>query len=150
LGLETDLESDVAPLNHIVADLLAVTDQVRVMRDPTRGGVATTLNEIARQSQVAIVLDERTLPVRQAVKAACEMLGFDPLYIANEGKFLAVVGREEADKALAALRAHPYGRDAAIIGEVRADPKGRVLMKTAIGSTRVVDVLAGEMLPRIC
>jgi hydrogenase expression/formation protein HypE len=150
LGFETAVTSDVAPLNHLVAGLLAATEQVHVMRDPTRGGVATALNEIARQSQVGIVLEEKALPIRPAVKAACEMLGFDPLYIANEGKFLAVVGREDAEKALAVLRAHPYGQDAAVIGEVRADPKGRVLMKTAIGSTRIVDVLAGEMLPRIC
>jgi hydrogenase expression/formation protein HypE len=150
LGFETAVTSDVAPLNHLVAELLAATNQIRVMRDPTRGGVATSLNEIARQSQVGIILQEKALPTLPAVQAACEMLGFDPLYIANEGKFLVVVGKEEADKALAVLRAHPYGRDAAVIGEVTAAPKGRVLLKTSLGSSRIVDVLAGEMLPRIC
>ena len=150
LGFETAVTSDVAPLNHLVADLLEATGQVHVMRDPTRGGVATALNEIAHQSQVGIVLHEQALPVRPAVKAACEMLGFDPLYIANEGKFLVIVGPDDAEKAVATLRAHPYGQDAVIIGEVRADPPGRVLMKTTLGTTRIVDLLAGELLPRIC
>ncbi len=150
LGFETDVQSDCAPLNGLIADLLAVCPDVHVLRDPTRGGVATTLNEIARQSQLCITLFEKSLPVRPAVASVCEMLGFDPLYVANEGKVLVVLPRESAEKALAALRASKYGAEAVLIGEVSAAPQGRVLMKTAFGSTRVVDMLAGEMLPRIC
>lgn len=150
LGFETDIQSDCAPLNGLIADLLAACPDVHVLRDPTRGGVATTLNEIARQSGVGITLFEKTLPVRPAVAAVCEMLGFDPLYVANEGKVLIVLPRESADRALAALRASKYGAEAVLIGEVSESPQGRVLMKTALGSTRVVDMLAGEMLPRIC
>lgn len=150
LGFEADVPSDIAPLNHLVAAILNVSDQVHVLRDPTRGGVATTLNEIARQSRVGIVIDEKSIPVRPAVAAACELLGFDPLYVANEGKVLVIVAREDADKVLSKMRAMRYGEDAVAIGEVRAEPPNRVLMKTRIGSTRVVDVLMGEMLPRIC
>jgi hydrogenase expression/formation protein HypE len=150
LGFEAEVQSDVAPLNHLVAAMLKASRQVHVLRDPTRGGVATTLNEIARQSGVGIVLDETRLPVRPAVGAACEMLGFDPLYVASEGKLLALVGREDADKVLAAMKATRYGEEAVVVGEVRPEPPGRVLLKTALGSHRVVDVLAGEMLPRIC
>jgi hydrogenase expression/formation protein HypE len=150
LGFEADLQSDVAPLNHLVTAMLEASDHVHVLRDPTRGGLATTLNEIARQSQVAILLDERRIPARPAVAAACEMLGFDPLYIANEGKLVAIVGHEDAEKVLGVMRATRYGEEAVVIGEVREAPKDRVLMKTSIGSTRVVDVLMGEMLPRIC
>jgi len=150
LGLETDIQSDVAPLNHLVRAMLETSDEIHVLRDPTRGGVASTLNEIARQSGVSITLQETALPVRPAVRAACEMLGFDPLYIANEGRLLAIVGREDAQAVLAAMRSTRYGEEAAIIGEVGAAPAGRVLLKTAIGSTRIVDVLMGEMLPRIC
>jgi hydrogenase expression/formation protein HypE len=150
LGLETDLESDVAPLNHLVAAILAASERVNVLRDPTRGGVASTLNEIARQSEISIVLYEDKIPVRPSVRSACELLGFDPLYVANEGKLLAIVGREDAEAVLAAMRGARYGEEAVIVGEVKAEPRGRVLMKTAIGSLRVVDTLAGEMLPRIC
>lgn len=150
LGFEADVRSDVAPLNHLVAAMLAAGGRIHVLRDPTRGGVASTLNEIARQSDVGIVLQEETLPVRPSVMAACEMLGFDPLYIANEGKLLAIVAPQDADKILAAMRQNPYGAEAVIIGRVAAKPKGRVLLKTTIGSLRVVDTLAGEMLPRIC
>ena len=150
LGFESDIQSDVAPLNHLIAAILDVSDQVHVLRDPTRGGVATTLNEIARQSHVGIVLDEACLPVHPAVGAACELLGFDPLYVANEGKVIVVVARADADKVLRTLRATRYGEEAVVIGEVRADPPDRVLLKTRLGSTRVVDVLMGEMLPRIC
>ena len=123
---------------------------IHVLRDPTRGGLATSLNEIARQSQVGIIIHEDEIPVRPAVAAACEMLGFDPLYVANEGKLIAIVHRESVEGILAAMQATRYGEEAVIIGEVQAAPRGRVLMKTAIGSTRVVDTLAGEMLPRIC
>ncbi len=150
LGFETDIQSDCAPLNGLVADLLSACPDVHVLRDPTRGGVATTLNEIAKQSSVGITLFEKTLPVRSAVAAVCEMLGFDPLYVANEGKVLVILPRESAERALSAMRASKYGGEAALIGEVSESPVGRVLMKTAIGATRVVDMLAGEMLPRIC
>jgi hydrogenase expression/formation protein HypE len=150
LGFETDVESDCAPLNGLIADILTASPNVHVLRDPTRGGVATTLNEIARQSGVCITLNESALPVRPQVAAACEMLGFDPLYIANEGRVLVVLPRAEADAALKAMRAAKYGAEAVVIGEVSAAPQGRVLLKTAYGSTRVVDMLAGEMLPRIC
>ena len=149
LGFEAAVESDVAPLNRLAAAALQAGD-VRVMRDPTRGGVASTLNEIARQSGVAIVLDEAALPVRPAVAAACEMLGFDPLYIANEGRLLVIVGRDEVDAVLAAMRAAPYGTETVVVGEVRAEPARRVLLRTALGSLRIVDMLAGELLPRIC
>ncbi len=150
LGFEAEVESDVAPLNHLVAAACAAGRGVHVLRDPTRGGAATTLNEIARQSGVCIMLDESAIPVRPAVNAACELLGFDPLYIANEGKVLVIVAPEDADSVLQAMRATRYGEDAVMIGEVRAGPQGRVLMKTRLRSTRVVDMLPGEMLPRIC
>jgi hydrogenase expression/formation protein HypE len=150
LGFDADVQSDVAPLNHLVAAMLAACDQIHVLRDPTRGGVATTLNEIAKQSNVGITLFEKSLPVRPAVQAACEMLGFDPLYIANEGKLLTIVGRAEADRVLAVMRQTRYGEESVIIGEVQTTSPGRVLLKTAIGSHRIVDVLLGELLPRIC
>lgn len=150
LGFKTDIQSDCAPLNGLIADLLAACPDVHVLRDPTRGGAATTLNEIARQSGVCITLFENTLPVRPAVAAVCEMLGFDPLYVANEGKVLVILPRASADRALTALKASKYGAEAALIGEVTEAPPGHVLMKTLLGSTRVVDMLAGEMLPRIC
>jgi hydrogenase expression/formation protein HypE len=150
LGFEADVQSDIAPLNHLIAAIVAASDRVHVLRDPTRGGVATTLNEIARQSRVCIVIGEESIPVRPAVAAACEMLGFDPLYVANEGKAIVIVAREDADKVLSAMHTARYGEQAVIVGEVRAEPANRVLMKTRIGSTRVVDVLIGEMLPRIC
>lgn len=150
LGFDADVVSDVAPLNHLVAAMLATGADIHVMRDPTRGGAATTLNEIARQSDVAILLDESAIPVRLPVAAACEMLGFDPLYIANEGKLLAFVAPDGAEAVLSAMRQTRYGEDAVIIGRVAASPQGRVLLKTNYGSTRVVDMLAGEMLPRIC
>jgi len=150
LGFQSSLQSDVAPLNHLIDAMLDASNNVHVLRDPTRGGLATTLNEIATQSNVGILLDEETIPVHPEVGAACEMLGFDPLYIANEGKLVTMVAREDAQSVLKAMRATRYGEDAVIIGEVTADPRGRVLLKTALGSTRIVDMLAGEMLPRIC
>ena len=122
---------------------------MHVLRDATRGGVATTLNEIARQSRAGIVINEESMPVCPTVAAACEMLGFDPLYVANEGKVIVMVARADADKVLRVLRSTRYGEEAVVIGEVRAEPPNRVLMKTRITSTRVVDVLMGEMLPRI-
>lgn len=150
LAFETELESDIAPLNHLVEAMFAVSAEIHVLRDPTRGGLATTLNEIARQSGVAILLEERAIPVRPEVQAACELLGFDPLYVANEGKLVAIVSAEASEVILDAMRQSPYGISACRIGEVKEGPEGRVLMRTAIGATRVVDILAGEMLPRIC
>jgi len=150
LGFEAMIESDVAPLNGMIADIVMASDHVHVLRDPTRGGVATTLNEIAQQSNVSIMLSENTIPVNTAVKSACEMLGFDPLYIANEGKLIVIVSEEDAPKIMDTMHKHRYGKNATIIGEVTEEPAGRVLMKTIIGSHRVVDTLAGEMLPRIC
>ena len=156
LAFQTEVRSDVAPLNGLVAALLeagrgaGLPSPVHVLRDPTRGGLATTLNEIARQSGVAVRLDESSIPVRPQVRVACEMLGFDPLYVANEGKLIALVDARFAQQALACFRSHPLGSEAAIIGEVSAAPAGRVLLKTRIGGTRIVDMLTGEMLPRIC
>ncbi len=150
LGFQSSLQSDVAPLNHLIAAMLDASPNIHVLRDPTRGGLATTLNEIAAQSNAGILLREETIPVHTEVNAACEMLGFDPLYVANEGKLAAIVPKEEADKVLAVMKSTKYGEGAVVIGEVVAEPKGRVLLKTVLGSTRVVDMLAGEMLPRIC
>ena len=150
IGFETELKSDVAPLNKLVAAMIKASPRIHVLRDPTRGGVATSLNEIVHQSQVGIVLDESKIPVRSAVRAACEMLGFDPLYIANEGKLLAIVEADDSEKVLRAMRSAPYGEEATLIGEVKAEPRGRVLLRTAMGSHRIVDVLMGELLPRIC
>jgi hydrogenase expression/formation protein HypE len=150
LEFESTIRSDIAPLNGLVEAMFRVASSIHVLRDPTRGGVATALNEIAQQSQVSIRLEEALIPVDTAVLAACEMLGFDPLYLANEGKLLAIVAPEVADKVLGAMRSHPYGEGAQRIGVVASDHPGRVLMNTLIGSTRIVDVLSGEMLPRIC
>jgi hydrogenase expression/formation protein HypE len=150
LAFETQVESDVAPLNHMIQEILAVAPNVHVLRDPTRGGLATTLNEIAEQSQVNITIEEKTIPVKPAVQTACEMLGFDPLYVANEGKLIVIVPENEADAALVAMKSNVYGKDACRIGRIMESPAGRVLLKTQIGATRVLDVMAGEMLPRIC
>jgi hydrogenase expression/formation protein HypE len=150
LDLEADLASDTAPLHELAAGLLELGDAVRWLRDPTRGGLATTLNELVEGAGASVVLDETALPVRPAVAGACEILGIDPLYVANEGKLVAVVAPEVANAALAALRAHPLGREAALVGEVRADPDPLVLLDTALGGTRIVDMLVGDPLPRIC
>jgi hydrogenase expression/formation protein HypE len=150
LGFETSLQSDVAPLNHLVAAMLQVCPGIHVLRDPTRGGLATTLNEIAMQSGAGILIHEMAIPVRPEVAAACEMLGFDPLYVANEGKLVAIVPRREAEAVMEIMQRTRYGEAAVMIGEVVAEPAGRVLMKTRLGTTRIVDRLAGEMLPRIC
>lgn len=151
-GLEfsTRLESDCAPLNDLVARMLEVSQDVHCLRDPTRGGLSTTLNELARQSKVAIWIEESRIPVKEEVRGACELLGLDPFILANEGKLIAIVGAAEAEKILAAMKAHPLGRDAALIGEVREEPAERVILRTSIGSTRIVDMLVGEPLPRIC
>jgi hydrogenase expression/formation protein HypE len=150
LGFETGVQSDAAPLNGLIEAVLKAAPRTHVLRDPTRGGLATTLNEIARQSQVNILIQETAIPILPAVRAVCEMLGFDPLYVANEGKVIVIVPADEADAALSAMRKHPYGQNAARIGVVEAAPAGRVLLKTPIGGTRILDMLAGEMLPRIC
>lgn len=149
LQFETDLQSDVAPLNHLVAAMMAA-GEIHVLRDPTRGGVATTLNEIASQSKVGIELLETALPVKPQVRAACEMLGFDPLNIANEGKLLAIVKAADAESILSAMRNTKYGEEACIIGKVIETKNPQVRLRTAIGGTRLIDMLPGEMLPRIC
>ncbi|MGH3327832.1 MAG: hydrogenase expression/formation protein HypE [Streptomycetales bacterium] len=150
LDIDTDLTSDTAPLAEPVARLLAATSGLRCLRDATRGGVATICNEIARASETAVVLDENAIPMRPEVRGASEILGIDPLYVACEGRFVAVVDGPEAEAALQALRSRPLGRDAALIGHVRDDPPGLVLLKTEFGGTRIVDVLIGDPLPRIC
>lgn len=150
LGFETEILSDSAALHTLVAALVAAVPGVRVLRDPTRGGLAATLNEITHQSGVGIVLKEAAIPVREPVRGACELLGLDPLYVANEGKMIAIVPPEDAEAALAALRAHPLGAEAAIIGTVIEDDHAFVQMETSFGGKRVVDWLAGDQLPRIC
>lgn len=150
LAFESPIESDTAALHELVAALLATGVAVRTLRDPTRGGLATTLNEIARQSGVGMLLDETAIPVKPAVAAACEFLGLDPLYVANEGKLVAIVAADDAERALAALRAHPLGAGAVRIGRVQADEHHFVQMTTAMGGRRIVDWLTGEQLPRIC
>jgi hydrogenase expression/formation protein HypE len=150
LRLNLDLKSDAAPLNHLVAEMLKDRTGVHVLRDPTRGGIAATLNEIARQSRVGVKLYEREIPVGDSVQAACEILGLDPLCVANEGKLLAFCAAEEAGDVLAVMRGCTYGEGARIIGEVTAQPEGKVYMETLIGGRRIVDMPAGELLPRIC
>jgi len=150
LGFETEILSDSAALNGIVADIIAVAPGIKVLRDPTRGGLATVLNEIAIQSDVGITVKEDALPIRPEVKGACELLGLDPLYVANEGKLVAIVAPEDADAVLAAMKAHPLGKQAAIIGEITEDDHNFVQMVTGFGGSRIIDWLAGEQLPRIC
>jgi hydrogenase expression/formation protein HypE len=151
LEIETDVQSDTAPLHTLVASLLqAAGDGVHCLKDPTRGGVATALNEMALGSAVSIALDEHAVPVHPEVRGACEILGLDPLTIANEGKLLAIVAPEVEEKALAAMRAHPLGREAVVIGIVQAEPAGLVFLRTDIGGMRVLDMLVGDPLPRIC
>ncbi len=150
LSFSTQLESDCAPLGSLVAEMLAASPNIHCLRDPTRGGLATSLNELAKQSKVGIRIEEEKIPVREEVLAACEMLGFDPLYIANEGKLVAIVPAEDAGKVLKAMRGNHYGKGAAIIGEVRGEHPGRVVMKTCLGASRIVDMLVGDLLPRIC
>jgi len=150
LGFDSQIRSDVAPLNHMIESLLNEIPEVHVLRDPTRGGLATTLKEIACQSQVCIQLDEDAIPIKPEVKVACEMLGFDPLYLANEGKVIVILPEENADQALEILRISPYGTVATRIGVVNSKAPGTVLLNTAFGSTRILDLLSGEILPRIC
>jgi hydrogenase expression/formation protein HypE len=150
LELETDLTSDTAALWSLVKDMLGVSTDIHCLRDPTRGGVATTLNEIALSSEVCIALEESQIPVRDEVRGACEILGLDPLYVANEGKLVGIVAAPVAERLVEQMHQHPLGREARIIGEVQAEPQGIVILKTAFGGTRIVDMLVGEQLPRIC
>lgn len=150
LEFETEIASDTAPLNDLVQKILSVSRDIHVFRDPTRGGITSALSEIAGQANVGIRLHEASIPISEEVKGACEILGLDPLYVANEGKLLAFVPPDKSEAVLAAIRLHPLGQEAAIIGEVVAGHPGYVMMKTRVGGTRVVDMLSGEQLPRIC
>jgi len=150
LEFETTIQSDSAPLHTLVRDMLAATHAIRCMRDPTRGGVSSTLNEIAQQSQVGIELEERSILVREEVRGACEMLGLDPLYVANEGKLIAIAAPAVAQDLLQTMRKHPLGANAQIIGTVQQEHAGLVTMRTPLRTTRIVDMLAGDQLPRIC
>ncbi len=150
LKFEVPVESDCAPLNKLVAQMLNSSPRIHCLRDPTRGGLATTLNEFAQQSNIGITIEENKIPIKEGVKAACELLGFDPVYVANEGKLVAIVEPVDADKILAQMKQNNYGRDAAIIGEVTNEHSRRVVMRTKLGHSRIVDMLSGELLPRIC
>jgi hydrogenase expression/formation protein HypE len=150
ISFSTTLESDCAPLSGLVTKMLNASRQIRCMRDPTRGGLVTSLNEIAGQSRVSIRIDEEKIPMREEVLSACEMLGLDPLHVANEGKLVAIVPPEDADKVLSAMRDHSLGECAAVIGEVSAEHPGRVVMKTFLGTSRIIDMPTGDLLPRIC
>lgn len=150
LRFKVPVESDCAPLNSLVEAMLQEAGAIRAMRDPTRGGLATTLNELAHQSGVSIRIDEGSIPLRESVASACAMLGLDPLYVANEGKLIAIVTDEKAERVLDLMKQNRYGQQAAIIGEVRAENPGRVVLRTRLGTTRIVEMLSGELLPRIC
>ncbi len=150
LEFETTIVSDSAALHTLAADMLQASDQIRCMRDPTRGGLSSTCNEIAAQSRVGIELQEQSIPVKEQVRGACELLGLDPLYVANEGKLVAIVGARDAERVLATMRRHPLGREAQIIGAVSGNDPGLVTMETVLGTQRIVDMLSGDQLPRIC
>jgi hydrogenase expression/formation protein HypE len=151
IAFKTTVESDSAPLNWMITELVSSLGQdIHVLRDPTRGGLATVLSEIAGQSNVGVSINETAIPVKEAVKGACELLGYDPLYLANEGKLVAVMASDAADRALEIMKRSQYGKDACFIGEVTGENKGKVILKTAMGGSRLVDKLSGEMLPRIC
>lgn len=150
LAIDADIASDTAPVHELVETLLEAAPSTRWMRDATRGGVGTVCNELAKDSAFAVILDEARLPVTPPVLGACDMLGIDPLYVANEGKFLAVVAPDEADAAVAALRCHPQGENATLVGEIVPEPHGIVALRTAFGGSRIVDMLVGDPLPRIC
>jgi len=150
LRFSVPVQSDCAPLNSLVAQMLEASPNIHCLRDPTRGGLASTLNELARQSHVGIAVEEERIPVREEVTAACELLGFDPLHVANEGKLVAIVSPDDAAMVLARMKDTKYGANAAIIGEVSNRHPGRVVMKTRLGPSRIVDMLSGELLPRIC
>lgn len=150
LRFSVPVKSDCAPLNKLVAQMLEASPRIHCLRDPTRGGLATTLNELAHQSHVGIIIEEDRIPVAEGVRAACELLGFDPIYVANEGKLVAIVDPGDADIVLARMKQNKYGKDAAIIGEITGAHSSRVIMKTKLGPSRIVDMLSGELLPRIC
>lgn len=150
MDFHTELESDCAPLNRLIHEVLEVSKDVRVLRDPTRGGLATTLNEIAGQSECGMVISQEKLPQKQEVKGLCEALGLDPLYMANEGKVIVIAGEEDSEKILEVMRKNPRGRDSQIIGEVVRDEKSMVYLETGFGGKRIVNIPAGELLPRIC
>jgi len=150
LKFSVPVQSDCAPLNKLVSHMLEASPQIHSLRDPTRGGLATTLNEFAKQSKAGIKIEEEKIPIHDGVRAACELLGFDPLYVANEGKLVAIVAPSDAEKVLAKMKRNQYGAEAAIIGEVTDEHKGKVIMKTRLGASRIVDMLSGELLPRIC
>ena len=150
LKFSVPVQSDCTPLNKLVSQMLEASPLIHCLRDPTRGGLATTLNEFARQSGVGIKIEEEKIPVRDGVRAACELLGFDPLYVANEGKLVAIVTPDDAKKILAKMKRNKYSAEAAIIGEVTDEHKGKVILKTRLGASRIVDMLSGELLPRIC
>ncbi|MFV8165028.1 hydrogenase expression/formation protein HypE [Mycobacterium sp. 134] len=150
LAIDADIASDTAPLHELVEILLAAAPSTRWMRDATRGGVGTVCNELAKDSPFAVILDEDRIPIEPQVAGACDLLGIDPLYVANEGKFLAIVPADEADAAVTALRAHPQGARATVVGEIVAEPPGIVALRTAFGGSRIVDMLVGDPLPRIC
>ena len=150
LEFESTIRSDSAPLHGLVSRMLHATGEIRCMRDPTRGGLASALNEIAAQSQLGIELDEASIPVREQVRAACELLGFDPMYVANEGKLIAIVAPEAEQPVLQAMRGHELGRESRAIGTVQREHAGLVTLRTPLGTTRILDMLAGDQLPRIC
>ena len=150
LKFSAPVKSDCAPLNQLVSEMLSVSRQIHSLRDPTRGGLATTLNEFAEQSNVGITIEEDRIPIHDGVRGACELLGLDPLYVANEGKLIAVVARNDAGKILTKIKRNKYGAEAAIIGEVTDQHKGKVILKTRLGASRILDMLSGELLPRIC
>ena len=150
LGLSANIHSDVAPLNHLIKVITDATSSIHVLRDPTRGGLATTLNEIALQSNVGITINEDSIPVQSDVASACELLGFDPLYVANEGKIIVILPEDESERVLQVMRMTKYGENARLIGRVHLNSPGIVLLKTRIGGTRLLSVMSGEMLPRIC
>lgn len=149
-AFDSGIHSDVAPLYDLISVMISATGKIRMMRDPTRGGLATALNEIAGGMTFGITLDETAIPVREETATLCEIIGFDPLYVANEGKVVAIADREEAGILLAAMRSHPLGGESRIIGEVTAEPRGKVCLRTAAGGARILDMLAGDQLPRIC
>jgi len=150
LKFDVPVQSDCAPLNRLVSEMLQTSPRIHCLRDPTRGGLATSLNELARQSEVDIRIEEEKIPVHDGVRAACELLGFDPLYIANEGKLIAIADPGDADRLLSRMKQNPYGSEASIIGEVTDVHKGKVVLRTTLGTSRIVDMLSGELLPRIC
>jgi len=150
MAVDASIHSDTAPLNHLVKKMLSASPNIHVLRDPTRGGLGTTLNEIAQSSQKGIIIQQTEIPIKTEVESVCELMGFDPLYLANEGKLVAIVPETDTDKVLTAMRRDPHGKEAAIIGQVVSERSGMVLMKTKIGGMRIVEMLSSEQLPRIC